>query len=111
MSTDNNFIVVITDQIGDYISPFHKENLYCFEPLRKILKQNLQEFYNIPGHRFLLKFSDMSADEYREEKINFSEFSEDEKNLPVLVILHDCFDITKKFLDNIFEEYKSSGNI
>ena len=96
MSTNNDFIVVITNRTGDYISPFNKENLYCFEPLYQILKYNLQEYCNIPDENF---FSEICG------------VPEDKENLPVLLILQDCFDITKKSVDGIIEEYKSAGNI
>ena len=91
-----DFSVVITEQTGDYVSRLRRENLYCFEPLARFLKRSLQEYYNIPDENFFNQICDIP---------------EDKKDTPVLLLLQDCFDITKKTADGIIAEYISTGNI
>ena len=92
-----NYLIVVENFNGNNNSSFNKDNLYCFEPLNKILKNNLQNYYNIPDGNFYEDLKDL-------ENLNSNG-----KNLPALLILHDCFDISKEITDsifNIFNEYK-----
>lgn len=95
-------LVAITGSLGgpDF---FKKENLFCCEPLHKILRYSLMKYYGIPGENFHLCFSCPPEGSVKENGTG--------KKLPVLAILHDCFDIPKNVMDGIFDEYESSGDI
>ena len=82
----NDFLVVITNKIGDTYSVF-KKNIFCGENIYDIFKYKLNKKYSIP-----------------EENIFYSEQSfKNEENKLVLYILPECFNINEKTFEIISE--------
>ena len=85
-----DFLVVITDKLAGSRSAFNKNNLYCFESVYNILKHNITDKFKVHESRIFFGEENLKNEEHK----------------PVLYIMPECFDITKK----TFEYITSGGN-
>ena len=102
MNSYKDFAAVVTNKI-EVPSVFHKNFLFCHEPLCRIVEHIILKSHYI--------CSDFYFDTDEVQKKDYvADFFKTDDMLPILFISQDCFDMDCKIIDEIFEQYKKMGD-